>query len=1378
MTQDEDGNNGESPPRRLMITKMVLENFKSYAGIQEIGPFHHCFSSVVGPNGSGKSNVIDAMLFVFGKRAKQLRLNKIRELIHQSDKCKPTSATVTVFMQEIVDLPAAADNNADESRNSVAINSPPSSTDHNLPYRVIPNSLVELSRTAKSDNSSVYKLNGKTLQFRDVATFLKTKGIDLEHNRFLILQGEVELISMMPPKAKNEGDNDGLLEYLEDIIGSHTFVPATLEAAAKVEALTAARQEKLNRVKAAEQETKALEAAKAEAQSLLRSERDIRQHQNILYQLQRLQVQRKCTSLCEQRDELEAKLQACREKSSDASLERDELVERHEEHRREYEKAHEELEKTQQEFTAYERRDIKLRETIKHTKQKIKELEKKRVEQEKKEQDAQDKHDAAIKRIPELETKIQELKETRIEEEAKLEIVQQETRQATLQLRTELEGKTLSLAPLIQERTVRQSALETAETELNLLEDATKDAQRRLEEAALELENLEANQQNKQAQLRDYQTELERKKEQLGELEREEKRLGALEVDTGNRRKSHLARAEDAKAALQSKGGPKSSPAVQGILKAARPGGPLAKVGVLGRLGDLATIDAKYDVAVSTACGHLDNIVVQTTAGAQRCLDFLRQYNLGRANFIPLDKMKKGAHDRVVQTPEQAPRLLQLIQPLQNHNHDKVMAALDLAVSDTLVAPDLETATRWAYDFDKRWRVVTLDGKLLESAGTMSGGGKHVRRGGMKIRNARTEAMDAHEDDGLDLDVQALEHEAEKTEKQLIELKQKRKSTVDQIHQLKRHIKDIERLIPKLKMDIESFDTTRENLTQLIPQLKQRSAMSDEDKEKVKELTENVVKCKQELKSCIEQAAEQEADVERLQKAILDAGGSRLKKQQTKCDKILQEIKDAEKSLSSSKVAISSSEKAIKKACDARSQAAKQLEEAQILLEEKTADLKSLEDDAHGVKKAYERVKEVAAEKKATLEEIEEAVEKAKQLLASQKGKEIELVGQVDSMSKTLSEHTQNIRHWDLAIEKLITVARKTECELWEDDEDEEDHDVETNQPNNETNDRELEEQIDVEMDEAGAATQEEAVVDQDDARLAASYPKYSENALAKYDADELKGRIAQLETERNTLARNANLGAIAEYRKKEKDYLARVKDLDEVTEERNQVRREHDELRRNRLEMFMEGFSQITLKLKEMYQMITLGGDAELELVDSLDPFAEGIVFSVRPPKKSWKNISNLSGGEKTLSSLALVFALHHYKPTPLYVMDEIDAALDYKNVSIVANYIKERTKNAQFIIISLRNNMFELADRLVGIYKTSNCSKSVALNPFAFGVEFRQDGLSATPALRNRTNSMGPNTESKNSLKRLRSSTAAPTTPLNIAISDQPSPSDTTVA
>ncbi|MCD9644268.1 Structural maintenance of chromosomes protein 4 [Datura stramonium] len=111
------------------------------------------------------------------------------------------------------------------------------------------------------------------------------------------------------------------------------------------------------------------------------------------------------------------------------------------------------------------------------------------------------------------------------------------------------------------------------------------------------------------------------------------------------------------------------------------------------------------------------------------------------------------------------------------------------------------------------------------------------------------------------------------------------------------------------------------------------------------------------------------------------------------------------------------------------------------------------------------------------------------------------------------------------------------------------------------------------------------------------------------------------------------------------------------------------------------------------MYQMITLGGDAGLELVDSLDPFFERVLFS-------------------TLSSLALVFALHHYKPTPLYVMDEIDAALDFKNVSIVG-VCQGQDKDAH-----LRNNMFELADRLVGIYKTDNCTKSITINPGSFVV------------------------------------------------------------
>ncbi|KAG9231442.1 RecF/RecN/SMC N terminal domain-containing protein [Amylocarpus encephaloides] len=221
--------------------------------------------------------------------------------------------------------------------------------------------------------------------------------------------------------------------------------------------------------------------------------------------------------------------------------------------------------------------------------------------------------------------------------------------------------------------------------------------------------------------------------------------------------------------------------------------------------------------------------------------------------------------------------------------------------------------------------------------------------------------------------------------------------------------------------------------------------------------------------------------------------------------------------------------------------------------------------------------------------------------------------------------------------------------------------------------------------------------------------PTFTKDELADVRKSDLRGEIAALEEKTSNV--NVDLGVLAEYRRRVEEHAARDADLMTAVGQRDMAKKRCDELRRLRLEGFMEGFSAISLRLKEMYQMITMGGNAELELVDSLDPFSEGILFSVMPPKKSWKNISNLSGGEKTLSSLALVFALHHYKPTPLYVMDEIDAALDFRNVSIVASYIKERTKNAQFIVISLRNNMFELASRLVGVYKVNHMTKSVTI-------------------------------------------------------------------
>lgn len=148
-----------SPEKRLIIKKIILENFKSYYGRTEIAPLHKYFTAVVGPNGSGKSNTIEALIFVFGYRARKMRLNKLSELIHNSTHHKNLErATVEVHFEEIYD---------NES--------------------TVPGSELKFSRSVNRQSESEYRINGERTKYENVKEALKSKGIDLENDRFLIL---------------------------------------------------------------------------------------------------------------------------------------------------------------------------------------------------------------------------------------------------------------------------------------------------------------------------------------------------------------------------------------------------------------------------------------------------------------------------------------------------------------------------------------------------------------------------------------------------------------------------------------------------------------------------------------------------------------------------------------------------------------------------------------------------------------------------------------------------------------------------------------------------------------------------------------------------------------------------------------------------------------------------------------------------------------------------------------------------------------------------------------------------------------------------------------------------------------------------------------
>ena len=138
------------------------------------------------------------------------------------------------------------------------------------------------------------------------------------------------------------------------------------------------------------------------------------------------------------------------------------------------------------------------------------------------------------------------------------------------------------------------------------------------------------------------------------------------------------------------------------------------------------------------------------------------------------------------------------------------------------------------------------------------------------------------------------------------------------------------------------------------------------------------------------------------------------------------------------------------------------------------------------------------------------------------------------------------------------------------------------------------------------------------------------------------------------------------------------------------------------------------------------LGGKAYLSLDDADEPYKGGMKFNAMPPMKRFRDMEQLSGGEKTVAALSLLFAIHSYRPAPFFVMDEVDAALDNINVLKVCNYIRQRSDDFQCIVISLKDMFYERSQSLVGVCRdvTTSSSRTLTLDLTKFDRLSSSDG------------------------------------------------------
>ncbi len=203
-----------------------------------------------------------------------------------------------------------------------------------------------------------------------------------------------------------------------------------------------------------------------------------------------------------------------------------------------------------------------------------------------------------------------------------------------------------------------------------------------------------------------------------------------------------------------------------------------------------------------------------------------------------------------------------------------------------------------------------------------------------------------------------------------------------------------------------------------------------------------------------------------------------------------------------------------------------------------------------------------------------------------------------------------------------------------------------------------------------------------------------------------LKEKLTKLNLELEKIG-TVNMRAKEDYEeeyKRYRDYEERHKQL---LEEKQAILNLIDEIETKKLKAFMETFTNINRNLKRTFTFLSPGGRAEMLIENEEDPFSGGINLVVKPRGKDVQYLEAMSGGEKTLAALSLIFAIQEYKPSPFYYFDEVDAHLDEANARKVGELIKEKSKNAQFIVVTLREVLASFADRLIGVSARGGISR-----------------------------------------------------------------------
>ena len=642
--------------------------------------------------------------------------------------------------------------------------------------------------------------------------------------------------------------------------------------------------------------------------------------------------------------------------------------------------------------------------------------------------------------------------------------------------------------------------------------------------------------------------------------------------------------------------------------------------GIIGTVSDIIKVPDGYETAVETALGGaLQHIVCETDSDAKSAVSWLKSSRSGRATFLPVESVT-GDPIALGTKVTGAAGFLGL-------GSDKVTTdgkysdIIEYLLCRVIIADNMDNAVRMSKSVPGGFRIVTLEGEVINASGAITGG---------RFANKSANLLDRKKE------ISTLTDTIRGYEKKISELN-------EQIEAEKKLESEL----------VDARDAQRDKVTEL-------------------EIAYNV------LKTDRDHAEE-----------LVNADEGTAEKYRSELGTIAEDISKAGSMIEGYRDMIAEAEKEYSKAESEAEELMAELEELKPVIEndnEKIVALKvrigEYESKVLSRNEIIERVRDDVTELEAAAEDYRseaQELEASRELLMTSGEKQIDKEAELKDAKADLEARIAEIagRQEDnrSLSESLLSEQRLKRTEL--------------------ENIREQRYKLDVKTarNETLLDTQKDKLWDDFEVSYAEALdmraPDFAITA-GNRESREVRLRLAELG--------DVNVSAIEEYKQVSKRYefmTAQESDLTRAMTELEEIIANMDKTIRTK---FKENFDQVVVNFEETFRELFGGGYAELRLEDESRPLESGIEITAQPPGKKLKNINLLSGGEKTLTAIALMFAVLKAKPTPFVILDEVEAALDEVNIENFSNYLK-KFDNIQFALITHQKATMEHADVLYGV-------------------------------------------------------------------------------